>query len=1250
MKKILLYGIIAAVVVLSSCLRRELEDDFVPLKKQLRLYVTVEEIGNLPPATRATVAAEQGEEDVRNIHLLFFDYSESGAGVFVGDYRVDADDVAVKPGMPVSLDIYADESSPIKYSESYSIIAFANMDAYLGGSVDAFLETLGGKTEKEVMQTPLYLPGITSTSPDNAVAGAIDMHALPMVGRTVKMAEQELLQVSLTRAVARFDLQNMVRANYKVVSVAIHNAAKHSYFILQPEKFTRKHTLGHYYGEDAEDVTITPATPENVENGTAGDVTGGLYVFENFQGATSHPAGSSKITSLVVGLQNYDGATGVSVIPEGATRYYRIPICPEESGQNIMRNNVYKVSLKGVLAEGAADAADAKDGQVEATINNWSLDDEGMVVTDGQSTMAIPSKTIRFGRDGWPKEYEIFTMGPGTLEITQRSLPDGLDAVLDGNKLTVSASTLEGYDVRQGTFVLGYGGLRATITVIQDPEDENFLTLNRSSLPTYPAAGGAGIRDACEDPSADLIQVSASGDWTAEVYNSTSDNHGFRIEVDGERYIEWDSAEPGKGRVPLDFVTTQDNPDTDVRVSFVVFTLNSDASYRQVLVLGQAAKTEIHTLPNVDALGATDIANGKLNFDMARIPISSGSYVPDIALNGNYHVLQIIAGNDWNWELAGTDKTSFNVTRIDDKLMISALDTNLSGTVKNASLMLSRPGAATVIIDLVQHSLSLRIAFANAKQTVSNDGAHTPYEAPSSFTSSTSTLHKMYNPSTKTGDVTDARYGAADFTEFVELNVDITAGIEWVAEITQFSHPESTIAPTHKGFLVKNLGNGIYEKVYSITGIGPGTIKVSFDKIYFPLVHFADAPNIPSVTVTVSDAATGSVSVSKTVTQEPLTARSVGGKSILNSSSVDLTTYVSDYAAGDTYWARTDNATVMAKGYGALNSTNGYNQDYENALTNTAYFGTSGTVKTPMATIDVVHTNWNLRVIEGTLLSNGNWNAEKFGEVNYVHIAMSNGNSHHGSNNWFGLMERWRASYEGWTLWNDAAGAVYNGALTSITNLYSPFLASRAGWTIGSRNGGGRAALHTENNQKRVMNYLLGGPFGTVPSTVTFGKNDGYLMGVTRNNIKTNGEWSNVVEVLHEQTSNDNTTQTGYALMLVDPAQRLIWLGETQAFMGSAGSAGRYNPSTGAITELGTYGDTLNEEVPDNGITADTEKFMKNFAAMIVNGAMYGSHFTDILREDFYPGGAAEASTKPLWILGPRQSDGTYPYVNLNAQ
>jgi hypothetical protein len=53
--------------------------------------------------------------------------------------------------------------------------------------------------------------------------------------------------------------------------------------------------------------------------------------------------------------------------------------------------------------------------------------------------------------------------------------------------------------------------------------------------------------------------------------------------------------------------------------------------------------------------------------------------------------------------------------------------------------------------------------------------------------------------------------------------------------------------------------------------------------------------------------------------------------------------------------------------------------------------------------------------------------------------------------------------------------------------------------------------------------------------------------------------------------------------------------------------------------------------------------FGYNWGAIMMNTALYGSHFNDQLREDFYPAGVTE---KPLWVI--KQNGNDYKIVNIN--
>ena len=1165
MKKIILYGMLLAGGVFTSCQVETAEFDS-PVPVTARLQVTVEQIGpNLPATTRASVDPVLGEDNVNNLYLLFFQHSNSGSGTFVKAYDILATQAAgadVPLDTDVKLEIGTGQGAGLNHSDDYSILAFANLDDYLGMTPAAFLATLTDKSESAVLKTLLRLPGAGATP--------IDPADLPMIGRTVKMAGQDLVKVSLTRAVARFDLQNTLRTQYEVTSVAVYNAAKQIYLLSNQQipGPDRAYT-GRYYGSGDAGASVTIKTGTN-----AGDVTGGLYAFENFQGDPQNKPDST--TALVIGLRSLT-ETGTVMAPSAGIKYYRVPIAPRESAQSIQRNNVYKVSLRGVLEVGAGSPDAAVDGQVEVTINNWNLDDEGMVITDGRSTMAVPSKIVRLGPEIDTMTYNIFTIGPGTLSITKTNLPNGLKASLSNNTLTVTSTALPGHEERQGTFELGYGGLRGTLTVIQSPDDNLYLTLNRPTLPMFGPAGGIGIvAGGVNAIGGELIQVSASGDWTAKVYNSTADpsdpnNVGFQI--DGTK-TTWDSSTDGTA--PFDIVTTGDNPRSSARLSFVVFTLKADPAYRQVLMLAQDSKAEIRIDPYTETI----------TFDMAGAPKGVMNPRPD-----NYFELTVDAGTNWDWQLlvggvVTTATDMFEVTKLgDDKLYIRAAGTNSTtpglnlGEQRNAVLRITRPGATTVEIGLVHEKFEFEVEIkpGSPLTRVPVDGAHT------------NVLHKIYNPGGIDPTV-QSRYAPEDFANYVAITVKdaFPASLQWEAKIVEYSHSVESdptyVGPEHKGYIVDGTGTTAVKKYSETVEGGKNTeLHVSFDKVYYPIVHFKDAPNTPWVKVRFNIKGKPSLTAECTVYQDPLVAK---------------TLY--------------QNILAFYGGiYGQLGGDGNFMRPYRNSITSSTDFGPSGTVKTPAAitTSDFITS----MTVDAQGVSNNPG-------VGYIHGTGNDGtgaytNTYNGETNYgFKAIERWRNHYEGFfllTLSTDQRNSgFFNNNESTIKIL---------GWQSQNEATSNNYRANGDNADKRVMKFLTNGPFGKTSSS-NFAMYDQFATDGTA--LKRSSLTPNAVEVV---TWDKNSTEK-YAMVVIDPENRMIYISEPEAFI--------------------SYHETWDYSGPYR--TNDHLFFTKNLAAITMNGLMYGSHFYDTLREDFYPAGTPDAN-KHLWILGGRNGSGEYPCIDLNA-
>lgn len=1064
-------------------------EEIGPKYRNFQLRVDIEEIGNgskLP--TRATVPAVAGETNVNSLYLLFFGYSEDGSGKFVQSYQIAAPPA---PGTNVKIEMGTGLGSQLSYSEDYSILAFANL------SESQISTLLGGlsaaKTESDVIREQLI---------STAAGSPIQQSSIPMSGQVSKKKDQDLIALRLTRMVSRFDVQNTLKTYYDLVSVSVFGAADKTAV----------------WGNAVTSGITHTARYMGVSGAPLEEVVGGLYAFENFEGDPL--TNRSNTTGLVIGLK---AKTGAPVGAPGATMYYRVDVCPEDGAQNLKRNHVYKVSIRGVVGAGEANETDAwnnTENELDVTINNWNLDDEGMILTDGQSTMAVPVKLIKFGPEAETREYSIFTLGQGTLELSKTNLPAGLSVVLEGNVMKVSATALPGEEERSGTFELAYGGLRGTVEVIQSPKDDKFLTLSKSTLPLFTS------RDVT---SGSPITVSASHNWTAKIYNTTPDasNPGFSFSSTG---VVTELADVASGET-FTIHTTGTNPQDDIRRSFVLVSLKDYPEYRQVIVLQQNTKTSIRISPT-----ATEV--GKVRFSPLGTPYTGGS-------PGDSYEFSVEPGYEngamipWGAKLIGEDAQYFNLSVIQSgsvqRFTISAKGTETEASLRHMNLA----GR-----DLDKVSL---IAYVGAVDDPSDPDSRV--EIPVMHDQLTFNLVRV--SSLDRVPVKGAKVGGV-YTDYVEYKVEIPASLKWTAEIVAQTHPDnaSNTLPyrRHEGYLID--GNG--QKVAGTTLSGQSssvTLRVGFDKIYYPMIHWSNDEssvdcNIPGVQVKISVDGVGIEAESVVVVQQPLEPMDLNIADMQSSS----------------------------HGYGSLNGTTNHFSSYTDAMVNAASFGPSGVVRTKAPV-----TRAGLHVINPTTYSDyTNYPINPL--RNYVQAGANNYNYHNGA---FIAIENWRKATEGMVFFTMDSGT--SGLLSNSNSSLK-----KLKYQEGATNNAASCHLTNTHVDRRVMKYLMNGPFVTIPQANMFDFNfyvDGVRHTVNRSSLVDNNP--HAVIIMHEENYANNV------LFSIDPKERVIFLGECQAL------------GEGTWTNARKIG------------------FRRNLIALTLNAAMYGTHFLDLLCED---------AEKPLYL------------------
>ena len=578
MTRIFLAGMVMTIALaLGSCA----SDTALPGKKQggseqqLRLKVNIPQLG-IQTGTRATVESEPGEDEVGKLFLLFF---AAGGGEFV-DY-VEVNDAPVNISVPLDLSTHP----LIVVSDPYDILAVGNIDdeQYINGDAATWMQQWYGMTMEEVKdEARAWIEGGSNN------AGAIAPEAILMSGKTAKGRDQFDISVDLVRNMVRFDIVNNAAEEYDLASAEIWNAYSATSIWGGTENFSPGMArITRFYGMETRS-----ASPDAMM--------GGLYAFENQSIA---PSQNDRVTTcLIVALRN----TATS-----ETTYHRVNISPTESAQVLKKNNVYRLTIRGVNAGSATaqEAYEAAESGLDYAINYWDMHEYGLIIQDGNSILSIPTKTITIGETGGTLSYEIFTFNnsgaTSTLTLkSQKFDPEGsITATLHGSTLTVHATALGTADMRTGTIVVSYAGLEGTINVVQNRGDGAFLTVNQpvggvSSLAPYAGIGTGDIR------------VDASGPWTAELFMPDG-GFTFDATTPGLEKAVIQSSDPLVTNNNFKVYTSTANPGASKRECYVLVTLDSDpANYASVVMLSQAPTGGISLVPNSSSVTFNGMGDG----------------------------------------------------------------------------------------------------------------------------------------------------------------------------------------------------------------------------------------------------------------------------------------------------------------------------------------------------------------------------------------------------------------------------------------------------------------------------------------------------------------------------------------------------------------------------------------------------------------------------------------------------------------
>lgn len=810
-------------LLLSGCIQDDTTGGADNTHGTLHLKMDIKELTS-SSTTRSGIPAEEGEDELGSLYLLFFEPDVNQNGRFV-DYVKIADVTSMEA------DINLSAESAITATNAYNVLAVANIadHQYIsdgqGGTmtVEDWMAARTGKYQKQVM---LEASAIVEEADDNS--NAIAPNQLLMSVAADKPAGQTELNLLLVRNVVRFDVYNTQKQTYDLVSASIWNAYPSTPiwgggatdFSEKTARMQRFYQLGNSANSTGE--VGLDGVGELVD-----DIVGGLYTFEN---QVSAPEQNDKLTTCII--------VGLKERASGTTTYYRANMHTAGNPQVLVRNNVYRLTITGVDGPGFENEELAYNGRgnnLKYMVNLWNMDDNGLITQDENSIISLPAKTIVFDRPGGESDYSIFINSklenPGSLTMvsqTYEPADGGIVASIDGNILHVETDPLPPtQEERRGIVILSYAGLQTSINIVQSGEAATFLKV-------IPPDGGILPFPAFANASSGLITVEASGPWSAKIYMD-----GFSF-TEGRSVTEIKSTDvayvtDNKFRI----FSSSTNQDGSIRQAFVVVTLDSDPdNYSGLVRVSQRPagiiKTDPEERPRAIVWDINGVVEEPLNTTTAwqniidLLPaLTEGSdgeeYVPEwkaeIVQWGMYDDRSM-----FRISTATYDPTPGGLNRV----MVDAVGENLLGRNATAILRVSLMSDPATFIEftLTQKSFKWR---APADQRVSGKGGTTE-----------------------------------------ELNIIIppeVAGLHYTVKIESFAPRENY--PEHFAYLID--GDDSSETPYS--SLQSNDISVGF-KVGFPSLPMSMVDVVSSVELAVTMVETGDTQYF-TVTQDKAPRRDV---------------------------------------------------------------------------------------------------------------------------------------------------------------------------------------------------------------------------------------------------------------------------------------------------------------------------------------------------------------------------------------
>ena len=222
MRKILWYAFLLIPAVFTSC---NLEDDsgLIPQEnRKLTISFSVQDPAS-GLATRAAIAPEAGEENIKTLDLIFFESNGNGTGTFKGWKELTS---ASDSPLEMNTDIVFDFSDiGLKTTDAYDILAVANMgSSYLptdgSQSMDDWKNAIKNSNFKTARaEVQAFMAGTSADIPEYMTKPIVS-EALLMSASLRKESEDTKISIVLQRSVARFDVYNSA-AGYTLESVSV---------------------------------------------------------------------------------------------------------------------------------------------------------------------------------------------------------------------------------------------------------------------------------------------------------------------------------------------------------------------------------------------------------------------------------------------------------------------------------------------------------------------------------------------------------------------------------------------------------------------------------------------------------------------------------------------------------------------------------------------------------------------------------------------------------------------------------------------------------------------------------------------------------------------------------------------------------------------------------------------------------------------------------------------------------------------